>query len=84
MKRTVTKTVSIELESGEGLEIEVEAIAVYDPHYGADADGNRGVGTWFIDEINYHMPSDLKKEQENEVSDKIEKFVIQNFEFDGE
>lgn len=30
---------------------ELEAVVSYDPGYGADADGNRGIGVWLCDEV---------------------------------
>lgn len=31
--------------------VDAHAVFVYDANYGADADGHRGVGMWFIDDI---------------------------------
>ena len=34
-------------------------IMVHDPDYGADADGNRGIAVWFLDDIDYDIPASI-------------------------
>ena len=36
--------------------VEVKAVAFYDSNHGADADGNRGMGVWFIDDVTWDIP----------------------------
>ena len=36
--------------------LELRAIAYCDSNYGADADGNRGMSVWFIDEVLWDLP----------------------------
>ena len=38
-------------DSGAELEIEANYVAVCDPNYGADADGNRGIECWSLDDF---------------------------------
>lgn len=47
-RRTVKQTVNVKIELY--LDVDVEATVVHDPNYGADADGNRGVGCTWVDE----------------------------------
>jgi hypothetical protein len=56
MKNEMTKELTVELESGKTFEIEVTATGVYDSNYGADADGNRGMALWFLDEVAFDLP----------------------------
>lgn len=36
--------------------LDLYATAYYDSNYGADADGNRGMGVYFIDEVTWETP----------------------------
>ena len=36
--------------------LDLHAKAYYDSNYGADADGNRGMGVYFIDEVTWETP----------------------------
>src|ERR1035441_8287552 len=56
MSNQITETLKIELNSGKAFEIEVTVTGVYDAHYGADADGNRGMGAWFLDDLEFELP----------------------------
>lgn len=51
---TASKTFSVSIEDSQGyeheIEVSVEADFYYDSSYGADADGNRGIGVWFMDD----------------------------------
>jgi hypothetical protein len=40
------------------LTVEVDYSVVCDPAYGADADGNRGVKSWFLDDCRFKIMSD--------------------------
>jgi hypothetical protein len=49
-----TKTFTVCVEDNQGYEHEVEVTLTarfsYDSHYGADADGNRGIGVWELED----------------------------------
>jgi hypothetical protein len=51
---TTSKTFSVFIEDSQGYEHEIEvrvtADFYYDSSYGADADGNRGIGVWFMND----------------------------------
>ena len=51
-----TKAFTVELESGKVVTVEVTASAEFDSSYGADADGNRGMGMYFMDDVEYTLP----------------------------
>lgn len=80
-KSYVKKDISVELSNGSEITTEVEFVGDYDSNYGADADGNRGIGVWFCDEENYILRSkdddgnilseEQKKEYEKLLEDKI-------------
>lgn len=78
MKSTVIKLLNVELESGKAFEIEVMATGVYDAHYGADADGNRGMGVWLFDDVEFTLPrtdeegEPLTTEELTELTDKLD------------
>ena len=47
-----------EVESGEEtltLFVEVKYNVAYDPGYGADTDGNRGMKSWFLDDMSFKV-----------------------------
>lgn len=50
------KSFTITTKSGKTITAEVEVSMTYDPCSGADADGNRGVGEWFFDELGLTVP----------------------------
>ena len=56
MTSRVEKEISVELKSGKIVTVEVTAIGSYDSNYGADADGNRGMGVWFLDDVEFKIP----------------------------
>jgi hypothetical protein len=45
------RSFSVTLMSGKTVTAEMEVSMVYDPNYGADADGRRGRGVWLVDEL---------------------------------
>ena len=49
------KEITVTINNREGT-LDVYAKTYYDPCYGADADGNRGIGCWFIDDITWDTP----------------------------
>jgi hypothetical protein len=56
MSNRVTKTLTVELNSGKSFEIEVTAIGEYDNNCGSDADGNRGTSGWTVDKFEFDLP----------------------------
>lgn len=91
MSNSVTKTLTVELNSGKSFEIDVEADGEYDRNYGADADGNRGEATWFLAGWSWPIPdkdSDgnlLTDEEKNELELKLnEKVDKEDWEFSNE
>lgn len=61
--------------------LDVTAEGLYDSNYGADADGNRGWGEWFLEDYDYELPEKCDDEILISIEDKkileamIEKFV---------
>ena len=60
---------------------DVEVTTVYDHNYGADADGHRGVRTWWVDDVNILSIYDEKgvkipeKSETEEMYDLIDKAI---------
>lgn len=81
MGTSVTKEITVELDEDRSVTIEVEVVGTYDSHYGADADGNRGMGVWFVDDTFYTIPDKddneelLTKEDKELVKDKLDKEI---------
>lgn len=79
----ITKELTIELDDGREFTIEVTATASYDSNYGADADGNRGMGVWDreddeftipdVDAEGYRLDSVEKEELEKKLNLEIER-----------
>ncbi len=79
----ITKELKVELKDGREFTIEVTANAEWDSNYGADADGNRGMGVWErseddytlpeIDSEGYHLDSVETEELETKLQAEIEK-----------
>ena len=88
-RETEQKWANIELETGlaedEGcieVEVMIKVTYIYDANYGADLDGNRGEGVWFLDESYYEIESctkdgELTKEQVQELEAKVDKIIEQ-------
>jgi len=78
---TIIKDMSIELSTGTTIDVEITVEGVYDGMFGADADGNRGVGRWMVDNHSYmYMVSDnvsLTSEEDDELDEKIEEIVYE-------
>jgi hypothetical protein len=47
---------TVEAENGQKVTVEVVAIGELDSHYGADADGNRGIPLWTVKEFKFEIP----------------------------
>ena len=63
------------------VEIMVNIDYTYDSNYGADLDGNRGIGVWFVDEYEYEIrecskEGELTEKQQEELDQKVYKFVM--------
>ena len=87
MKAKDTKKYTIDV-NGLDVTVEVTASATYDPSYGADADGNRGVGMWEIEDLMYEIPetSDngtfLTEEEKKDLQGYVEDSVSDDDSFD--
>lgn len=53
MKSTKEITVTV---NNKQVTLDLYASTYYDSNYGADADGNRGTGMWFIDDVTWETP----------------------------
>lgn len=53
MKNTVTTKFHL---GNKTITIPIEFEWFHEPNYGADADGNRGISTWFLDDAFYEIP----------------------------
>lgn len=54
--RRLYKDFTVTLKNGRQVTAEVEALISYDPYYGADADGNRGVPMNFLEDLKLSHP----------------------------
>ena len=54
--RNLSKEFTVVLKSGKTVTAEMESEWSYERNYGADADGNRGVGAWFMDDLDFTVP----------------------------
>lgn len=59
--------------------VDIVVYGVYESDYGADADGNRGISAWFIEDYEYMIPdvSDDGTQLETVQKEKL-KLVVQN------
>lgn len=67
----LTHKFKVELENGKKCVVEVEAFCEYDPNYGADLDGNRGVKTFDVtdeDVIEIECDQDLSIDEGEEAA----------------
>lgn len=73
----VNITKEIELVTGKTVTVHVEVEGLYDSRYGADADGNRGVGKWLVDGLDYEIESEdeLNSDELEEVDVEVENLV---------
>lgn len=82
--RKMTKTILIDYNNKE-IEIDVTAILFFDPNYGADADGRRGVPRTFVDDIEFNIVDEkelnLSKEDKHEIL-KLAKEEAKHIEWD--
>lgn len=81
---SLNKAFTVELESGKILTVEVTASGYFESDYGADADGNRGVGMWFVDDIEYTLPKvdekgEVLTDEELDELDEVLNEEIDNF-----
>ena len=77
MSKELTRGLEVELSDGMPFNVEVTVLGAYDGNYGADADGNRGMPVWFIDDISFKVPTHdeegklLTKEERQELEEKL-------------
>jgi len=89
----IEKEIKVELESEKTITTEVKFIGSYDPKYGADADGNRGIGAWLCDDVEFDLKEtddsgnklteEEKKEYKEILNERIEDIEI-DFEREAE
>ncbi len=78
MSGRTTKEYTVELSNGKSVTAEVLFMGVYDRNYGADADGNRGMGMWMDDGFNFDTPTtdddghELSEEEQAEADSLLE------------
>jgi hypothetical protein len=81
----VTKEFEIELDNGNVVNVSITVEGDYEANYGADADGNRGVGMWFISDHSYEIldDSELSDSETAELAEKVEEKVSdEDWDFD--
>ena len=87
MGTTISKMMTVTLKSKKTVTTEVIVTGGYEANHGADADGNRGIGVWFLDDYEF-IPQNtddkeepLSKEEQAEFESLIES-EIENAEWD--
>jgi len=71
----VTREFELELKDGRTVNVTVTVEGSHDPDYGADADGNRGVSMWFIEDHSYEADEELNAEEKKEVDALVDSLV---------
>lgn len=74
-KKAGSEDVVVTLENGKQVCAYVTVTYYYDSNYGADADGNRGMGVWVNDGVEFHTPkTDINGEElsQDEVEEAVE------------
>lgn len=69
---TSTKEITVTVNNKQ-VTLVLYATAYYDSNYGADADGNRGMGVWFLEDVTWDLP-DIDDDG-NTLSDSEKKMV---------
>ena len=54
--KRLTREFTVKLSTGKTMTAEIRAIMTYDPYYGEDLDGNRGVTMSFMEDIEIDGP----------------------------
>lgn len=54
--KIVERELTLRLSDTRRVTVELKATGVLDSNYGADADGNRGMPVWFIDDVTWDLP----------------------------
>lgn len=71
MKRTKEqKTIAVEMMDKGTLrvfDVEIVVEKVFDDDYGADADGNRGIGRWFVEDVEVIYVSEVFEDCTEEI-----------------
>jgi hypothetical protein len=70
----ISKEFEIEV-NGRTVNVNVTVEGYFEADYGADADGNRGVGMWFLDGHSYEADEELTGEEKTQVDEKVEELV---------
>lgn len=66
-----SKEFSIEL-GDRTVTVLVDASGYFEPNYGSDADGNRGIPAWFLDDFEYDIPDDDDDGESLSETDKLQ------------
>ena len=72
-KKMVVKELTLPLSESRRITVELRAECSYDPSHGADADGNRGMPVWFIDDVTWDLPD--TDDDGNALTDREKKMV---------
>lgn len=70
-------TKEMELSTSKSVIVHIEVEGLLEPRYGADIDGNGGIGKWFVDGHTYEIESEdeLTNDEMEEVNDMVEDLV---------
>lgn len=73
----ITKEREVDLSTGKTVTVHLEIEGIYDSHFGADADGNRGVGRWLVEGHSYEIETedDLSDDETSELDGLVEEIV---------
>lgn len=74
MKLYITK--EFDLSNGRQVLAYIALNAVYEPNYGADADGNRGMPHRFIDSYDFEVKTELSDKESLELEALVQDYVM--------
>jgi hypothetical protein len=90
MKSSVNRTWTVKLKSKKLVTVDAVIMGVYDSSYGADADGNRGMGVWLVEDAEFEVPevaddgTPLTNQEMAEIEDLINSNINEDEFFDFE
>jgi hypothetical protein len=77
--RVLTKDFTVFISPGRTVTSEVTAELVYEADYGADADGNRGIGVWFVEGLQLsYIGRDDNEETLDETQRRVAEYLLYN------
>ncbi len=71
----LSKEFELELKDDRLVNVTITVKGDYESDYGGDADGNRGVGAWFINSHSYEADEELLDQNKLEVDLMVEELV---------